>query len=128
MRKQDPGSTLARVKSALILGLTLLTSTPGRAQAPAFDPFEATIPQIRAALSSGSITCKQLVQFYFDRMDALDIAGPKLNAIRVRNSKALQIADAMDHLNASTPRGPLFCIPINVGSACRKALIFIFTK
>src|SRR5260370_34809815 len=47
-------------------------------------------------------------------MDALDIAGPKLNAIRVRNPKALQIADAMDHSSASTPRGPLFCIPVLV--------------
>ena len=99
---------------ALALGITLLFVTPAGAQAPAFDPFEATIPQLRAALASGRITCKQLVQFYLDRMDALDIGGPKLNAVRVRNSKALQIADAMDHLSASTPRGPLFCIPVLV--------------
>ena len=106
-------------KYRVTLGLTFfLTSVfpaaRGFAQTPSFDPFEATIPQIRAALSSGAITCKQLVQFYLDRMDALDIAGPKLNAIRVRNSKALTIADAMDHLSATTPRGPLFCIPVLV--------------
>src|SRR5260370_14906602 len=47
-------------------------------------------------------------------MEALDIGGPKLNAVRVRNPKALQVADAMDHLSASTPRGPLFCIPVLV--------------
>jgi amidase len=83
-------------------------------QAPTFDPFEATIPQIRAALAAGNITCKQLVQFYLDRMDALDIAGPKLNAIRVRNPRALSIADAMDNQTAALPKGPLFCIPILV--------------
>lgn len=99
---------------ALTLVLALFSAGHGLAQAPSFDPFEATIPQMRAALASGGITCKQLVQFYLDRMDALDVAGPKLNAIRARNPKALQIADAMDHLPASTPRGPLFCIPILV--------------
>src|SRR5437588_4552504 len=102
-----------RVHAALLL--TLLLAAPSRAQQiAAFDPFESTIPQIRAALSSGKITCRQLVQYYFDRMDALDIAGPKLNALRARNPQALQIADTMDRLSASAPRGPLFCIPVLV--------------
>src|SRR5260370_19790610 len=102
-------------QSVLALGITFLFVASARAQAPAFDPFEATIPEMRAALASGSITCKQLVQFYLDRMDALDIAGPKLNAIRARNPKALQIADAMDHLKLFGPQvGPLFCIPVLV--------------
>src|SRR5260370_928706 len=93
----------------------MLLSTAARAQQPpSFDPYEATIPQIRAALDSGGITCRQLVQFYLNRMDALDVAGPKLNAIRVRNPQALQIADAMDKLPASGKRGPLFCIPMLV--------------
>lgn len=114
MHRDNRKSNFPRVESALALAITLFLVASGRAQAPAFDPFEATIPQMRAALASGSITCKQLVQFYLDRMDALDIAGPKLNAIRARNPKALQIADAMDHLAASALRGPLFCIPILV--------------
>jgi amidase len=83
-------------------------------QPPAFDPFDATIPQIEAALSSGSITCQQLVQYYFTRMDALDIAGPKLNAVRTRNPQALKVAAQYDALPASAPRGPLFCIPVLV--------------
>jgi amidase len=81
---------------------------------PAFDPFEATIPQIEAALKSGSITCQQLVQFYFTRMDALDIAGPKLNSVRARNPEALKLAAQYDALPPSAPRGPLFCIPVIV--------------
>jgi amidase len=83
-------------------------------QTPAFDPFEANIPQIEAALKSGSITCRQLVQYYFDRMDALDIAGPKLNAVRTRNPQAMTVAAQYDALPASAPRGPLFCIPVVV--------------
>src|SRR6266849_3992918 len=102
------------VRASLAL-TTLFLSGPGRAQQPpGFDPFEATIPQIEAALASGSITCRQLVQWYLNRIDALDIAGPKLNAIRARNSQALQTADSMDRLPASAQRGPLFCIPVVV--------------
>jgi amidase len=96
----------------LTLALSIFLVKPGSAQT--FDPFEATIPQIRAALSSGSITCTQLVQYYLNRMDALDVAGPKLNAIRARNPKALQTAAAMDQLAPSARRGPLFCIPVLV--------------
>src|SRR5258708_663321 len=95
--------------------LALSTASLGLAQQPpVFDPFEATIPQIRAALAAGNINCKQLVKFYLDRMDALDIAGPKLNAIRVRNPRAMAIADAMYNQTAFLPKGPLFCIPILV--------------
>src|SRR5882724_2633878 len=98
----------------LVPALLLFLSAPGVSQQqPAFDPFETTIPQIRAALATGRITCQQLVQFYLNRMNALDSAGPKLNSVRARNSQALQIADAMDRA-ATSIRGPLFCIPIVV--------------
>ena len=104
-----------RCTKYLHLGIALFLIAACRAQQPpAFDPFEATIPQIEVALSSGRITCRQLVQWYVDRADALDVAGPKLNALRARNPQALQIADSMDHLAASAPRGPLFCIPVVV--------------
>lgn len=111
--------TQSRVATPLhwirVLSITMGISGCLRAQqTPTFDPFEATIPQIRAALNSGTITCRQLVQWYFDRMDALDIAGPKLNAIRVRNPEALGIAADYDQRRTFAPRGPLFCIPVVV--------------
>lgn len=114
MDKQNRSLLSLCVSPALALGITLFFPAPSRSQSPAFDPFEATIPQMRAALTSGSITCRQLVQFYLTRMDALDVAGPRLNAIRTRNPQAPQIADTMDKLPASAPRGALFCIPIVV--------------
>jgi amidase len=103
------------MRQLLALTLTLLFAVRSLAQQPPrFDPFEATIPQIRTALASRAITCKQLVQWYLDRMDSLDAAGPKLNAIRARNPQALEIADSYDRLAVAPARGPLFCIPIVV--------------
>ena len=99
--------------SAISLAVSvLLTASAGAQQTPTFDPFEATIPQIEAALTGGSTTCTQLVQWYLNRMDALDIAGPTLNAVRVRNPKALQIAASYDQMPRTTRPGPLFCVPI----------------
>src|SRR5260370_34310069 len=100
---------------AIALAVSAFLTAPGNAQqAPAFDPFETTIPQIEEALNAGTITCTQLVQWYLDRMDALDIAGPKLNSIRVRNSKALQIAVSYDQMAKSQRPSPLFCVPMVV--------------
>jgi len=101
--------------SAISLAVVVLLALPTSAQqTPAFDPFEATIPQIEAALSAGTITCAQLVQWYLNRMDALDIAGPTLNAVRVRNPKALQIAASYDQMPKAMRPGPLFCLPMVV--------------
>jgi len=94
--------------------LLALTAESLHAQTATFDPFDATIPQIEAALTSGTITCTQLVQYYLNRMDAFDIAGPKLNAIRTRNPKALQIAASYDQMPASQRPGPLYCLPMVV--------------
>ena len=104
-----------RISLPLALVISLALSIQGLAQPrTAFDPFEATIPEIRAAVLYGNITCRQLVQYYFDRMDAFDSGGPKLNSIRVRNPRALAIADEFDKLPPPARNGPLFCIPIVV--------------
>jgi len=111
LRRQSKSTCL---KIALALCFLGLIARRGKAQGPTFDPFETTIPQIEAALTSGTITCTQLVQWYLNRMDAFDIAGPKLNAIRTRNPKALQIAASYDQMPASQRPGPLYCIPMVV--------------
>jgi amidase len=103
------------LKVALVLTTVVFATTESIwAQSATFDPFEATIPQIEAALTAGTITCTQLVQYYFNRMDAFDIAGPKLNAIRTRNPNALQIAASYDKMPASQRPGPLYCLPMVV--------------
>lgn len=89
----------------------------GRAQAPArtFDPMEATIPDIQAALAAGSVTSRDLVAWYLARIAAYDQKGPALNAISAINDRALAEADALDGERKSRPlRGPLHGIPVIV--------------
>ena len=51
----------------------------GQATAP-FQIVEATIDSIHSAYKSGQLTCRQLVQTYIDRIEALDKAGPAINS------------------------------------------------
>lgn len=115
MHNRNGGRAGVRSSLTLVVAAAFFMAVPGQAQqGPVFDPFDATIPQIRSAIASGRITCRQLVQWYLDRMDALDAAGPRLNSIRARNLQALQIAGSYDRMSPSALRGPLFCIPIVV--------------
>ena len=70
--------------------------------AEAFRVEEATIAGIHQAMADRSLTCRQLVQAYLDRIAAYDRNGPALNAILTLNPKALAEADARD----PTMRGP----------------------
>lgn len=79
----------------------------------AFNLIETTIEQVHAAYKSGELTCRQLVQMYLDRIDALDKKGPAINAIISLNPDALKEADRLDAAyKASGPVGPLHGIPI----------------
>jgi amidase len=76
---------------------------------------EATIADIRAALESRELTCRQLVQMYIERIEAYDKKGPALNAIIMINPNALAAADALDAKFArSGISGPLSCVPLIV--------------
>jgi Asp-tRNA(Asn)/Glu-tRNA(Gln) amidotransferase A subunit family amidase len=76
---------------------------------------EATIADIRAALASRELTCRQVVQMYLDRIEAYDKKGPVLNAIIMINPNALAAADALDAKFAQSGfTGPLHCVPLIV--------------
>jgi amidase len=80
-----------------------------------FELLEATIPQLQAALTAGSVSSRDLVSMYLARIDAYDQRGPALNSISVTNGNALAEADARDtERRAGAPRGPLHGIPIIV--------------
>ena len=49
-----------------------------------FELMEATVPQLQAALTAGTITSKDLVTAYLARIDAYDHRGPALTAISWR--------------------------------------------
>lgn len=104
-------------RGMVLLALLVLVSQ-GRARAQRFELFrtrEATIADIHRALDSGSLTCRELVQMYLDRIEAYDKKGPRLNAIVTVNPAALARADELDARFARdgiTQR--LHCVPMIV--------------
>jgi Asp-tRNA(Asn)/Glu-tRNA(Gln) amidotransferase A subunit family amidase len=80
-----------------------------------YDVTEKSVQQLHAALASGQVTARQLVQGYIDRIRAFDQDGPKLNAVVVLNPSALDEAETLDaERRAKGMRGPLHGIPILV--------------
>lgn len=97
----------------LVLTMALLFAAPALAQPRKFHLMEVTIADVHAAMKAGSLTCRQLVQLYLDRINAYDKQGPKLNAIITINPKTLAAADQLDaKFKAQGFVGPLHCIPV----------------
>jgi amidase len=104
--------TRAGIGAGVILGVVMFAST-SMGQTKLFSPDEATIGDIHAALKSGAVTCRSLVQMYLDRIEAYDKRGPALNAILTINPKALTTADELDKAYAAKgPVGTLHCVPV----------------
>ena len=79
-----------------------------------FQFVEATIDDIHAALTSGEMTCREIVSGYIDRINYFD-EDTKLNAITVINRGALAKAYAIDQrLKNGDKLGALYCAPILV--------------
>jgi amidase len=101
-------------RTAAVAILTLLLAAP--MEAADFRVLlarEPTIADIRAAIGSKDLTCRQLVQMYLDRIAAYDRKGPSLNAIVVVNPNALAGADALDARFANSGFvGSLHCVPM----------------
>jgi amidase len=74
---------------------------------------EATIPELQAAMTEGTLTSEKLIQLCLARIAAYDQHGPSLNSLLHINAKALDEARALDaERKAKGPRGPLHGIPI----------------
>ena len=112
--------SMRRGALSLILICTLFSGgiMPGaraQTQPRSFELIEATIPQLQAALASGTVTSRDLVAMYLARIEAYDKRGPALNAISVNNTTALAEATALDaERRAGATRGPLHGIPVIV--------------
>src|SRR6516225_6231074 len=90
-----------------LAGLSAVIDFSGSA-AQNFQIDEATIAGIHRALQDKSVTCRQLVETYLDRINAYDHKGPALNAILTLNPKALAEANERDAEYARTGlTGPL---------------------
>jgi amidase len=79
----------------------------------AFNILEATIDDLHGAYRSGSVTCREVVQAYLDRIEKFDKHGPVINALITVNSEALREAERLDAAyKASGPVGSLHGIPV----------------
>ncbi len=78
-----------------------------RTMAGTFDPANASILQLRAALDGGRVTSEQLVAFYMDRIERFDRKGPRINALISLNPHARQQARQSDEDFATTHRASM---------------------
>ena len=74
---------------------------------------ETTISALQADMASGKFSSEKITQLYLDRIQAIDKAGPTLNAVIEINPDAIAIARSLDaERKAGKLRGPLHGIPI----------------
>lgn len=90
--------------------------TKAETETTAADSFvlnEITIDVLQQKMQAGELSSHAITQLYLDRINQIDKAGPKLNAVIELNPDALSIADAMDaERKAGKLRGPLHGIPV----------------
>ena len=80
-----------------------------------FELNEVTIDALQQKMQNKEYTSRSITELYLKRIEAIDKAGPKLNAVIEVNPDALDIADAMDKERANGKvRGPLHGIPVLV--------------
>jgi amidase len=78
-----------------------------------FELNEVTIDQLQQKMKDGSYTSHSISKLYLRRIDDIDKAGPKLNAVIEVNPDALAMADALDQERKNGKvRGPLHGIPV----------------
>lgn len=78
----------------------------------AFDPLNASILEMQAAIGSGRFTARELVEFYLQRIDDGDSL---LNSVARINTAARDIAEELDRERVLKGiRGPLHGIPVLV--------------
>lgn len=78
-----------------------------------FNVVEATIGGIHAAYRAGSVSAREVVSAYLERIEAYDRNCPQINSLITVNREALADADRLDAtFKASGIMGPLHGIPV----------------
>ena len=96
-----------------ILWLSLACLSLSACAGPDRDLSEASIAELHDQMQRGELTSAELVEWYIDRIESIDQAGPRLNAIIEVNPDARRIAASLDReWQSSGPRGPLHGIPV----------------
>lgn len=96
-----------------LLNTSVFVSFATETRADTVDYREYDIESLQALMQTGDLSSRQLVQYYLDRIEAVDRNGPGLNSIIEINPQAVQIAMALDaERQKSGPRGPMHGIPV----------------
>jgi amidase len=120
--------TVNLVLAAVMLLATVAFTPPGRGAPPpsvpaaaassqAFTWAETTLDDVRTALVTRRISCRELIEGYLDRIDAYDRQGPNLQSVIAVNPAALDQADALDAkigVSRGANTGRLHCVPVLV--------------
>src|SRR5437016_5155399 len=85
-------------RSLCLAVLVLVFAIPVNAQPT--ENNEKTVAQLQSEMASGKLTSVQLTQYYIDRINALDQAGPNVNSVIEFNPDALSMAQNADDLRA----------------------------
>jgi amidase len=100
------------MRAFLFVGL-LMSSLLASSQGVPTQFNEATVAQLQAAMTAGTLTSEALTKYYIARIIGLDQNGPGVNAVIQLNPDALNIARNMDMLRRNgTVLGPLHGIPV----------------
>ncbi len=74
---------------------------------------EVTVAELAAAMQRGETSARAVAEYYLERIEAIDRAGPTLRSIIEINPDALEIADELDReRRAGRVRGPLHGVPV----------------
>ena len=77
------------------------------------NPAEMSVLELQRQMENGTLTARSLVLSYLHRIQALDQAGPRLNAVAELNPDAIATAEALDReRQVHGARSPLHGIPI----------------
>ena len=100
----------------LVLGIavSLVVSAhdAGPSPASASSTDYAGIPKLQQRMATGKLDSQQLVRDFIERIEALDQAGPRVNAVLQLNPDALSIAKRRDDVRKSGKHDGLWGIPI----------------
>ena len=96
------------------LGASRVADPPSESNPPSsFELDELTLADLQKALQSGQVTSHSLTEKYLARIQEIDKAGPRINAIIEVNPEALEIAATLDkERKEKGARGPLHGIPV----------------
>lgn len=80
-----------------------------------FQVQDASVDELRAAIVSGRISCREATRQTLARIEALNRQGPMLRAVIEVQADALSMADELDRRQrVGSPLGPLHCVPLLV--------------